>query len=62
MYVAATSYKFGDYTPYLYKTEDYGKTWELVTTGITSNYYTRAIRSDKKRKAYCMLEQSGACL
>ena len=20
------SYKFGDYTPYLYKTEDYGKT------------------------------------
>ena len=48
-YVAATSYKFGDYTPYLYKTEDYGKTWELITNGITSNYYTRAIRSDKKR-------------
>ena len=36
VYVAATSYKFGDYTPYLYKTEDYGKTWELITTGITS--------------------------
>ena len=49
VYVAATSYKFGDYTPYLYKTEDYGKTWELITNGITSNYYTRAIRSDKKR-------------
>ena len=49
-YVAATSYKFGDYTPYLYKTEDYGKTWELITTGITPNYYTRAIRSDKKRE------------
>ena len=48
-YVAATSYKFGDYTPYLYKTEDYGKTWELITSGITANYYTRAIRSDKKR-------------
>ncbi|MFL3022214.1 MAG: WD40/YVTN/BNR-like repeat-containing protein, partial [Cytophagales bacterium] len=48
-YVAATSYKFGDYTPYLYKTEDYGKTWELITSGITENYYTRAIRSDKKR-------------
>ena len=49
VYVAATSYKFGDYKPYLYKTEDYGKTWELITNGITSNYYTRAIRSDKKR-------------
>ena len=49
-YIAATSYKFGDYTPYLYKTEDYGKTWSLITDGINSNYYTRVIRSDKKRE------------
>ena len=49
-YVAATSYKFGDYTPYLYKTEDYGKSWDLITNGINPNYYTRVIRSDKKRE------------
>ena len=49
-YVAATSYKFGDYTPYLYKTTDYGKTWETITTGIPSNHYTRAIRSDLTRE------------
>ena len=49
-YVAATSYKFGDYSPYLYKTEDYGKNWTLITNGIKSNYYTRVIRSDKKRE------------
>ena len=49
-YVAATSYKFGDYTPYLYKTEDYGKSWSIITDGINSNYYTRVIRSDKKRE------------
>lgn len=49
-YVAATSYKFGDYTPYLYKTSDYGKTWKKITTGIKSNHYTRAIRSDKTRE------------
>ena len=48
-YVAATSYKFGDYTPYLYKTEDYGKTWTLMTKGIPENYYTRVVRADKKR-------------
>jgi photosystem II stability/assembly factor-like uncharacterized protein len=48
-YVAATSYKFGDYTPYLYKTEDYGETWSLITNGIDKNYYTRVIRADKKR-------------
>ena len=49
-YVAASSYKFGDYTPYLYKTEDYGKSWELITNGIKPTYYTRVIRSDKKRE------------
>ena len=49
-YVAATSYKFGDYTPYLYKTEDYGQTWQLITNGINSNHYTRAIRADLTRK------------
>lgn len=48
-YVAATSYKFGDYTPYLYKTDNYGKSWEVITDGIPENYYTRAIRADKTR-------------
>ena len=50
VYVAATSYKFGDYTPYLYKTEDYGKKWTLITNGIKDNYYTRVIRTDHERK------------
>ncbi len=49
-YVAATSYKFGDYTPYLYKTSDYGKSWSLITKGIQGNHYTRAIRTDKVRE------------
>ena len=49
-YLAATHYKFGDYTPYLYKTSNYGKTWELITKGIPSNHYTRAIRADKTRE------------
>lgn len=48
-YVAATSYKFGDYTPYLYKTDDYGATWQLITSGIKSTDYTRAIRADLTR-------------
>ena len=49
-YVAATSYKFGDYTPYLYKTADYGQSWSLITQGIKSNHYTRVVRSDKVRE------------
>lgn len=49
-YVAATSYKFGDYTPYLYKTSDYGQTWQEITTGIDPTHYTRAIRADPGRE------------
>jgi photosystem II stability/assembly factor-like uncharacterized protein len=49
-YVAATHYKFGDYTPYLYKTMDYGKTWTTITKGIDNMHYTRAIRVDPTRK------------
>lgn len=48
-YVAATSYKFGDYTPYLYKTDDYGATWQLITEGIKAKDYSRAIRADLTR-------------
>ena len=50
VYIAATSYKFGDYTPYLYKSEDYGKSWNLITNGISEDYYTRVVRTDKKRE------------
>ncbi len=49
-YLAATSYKFGDYRPYLYKTTNYGKTWTTITNGIPNDQYTRAIRSDKTRE------------
>ncbi len=49
-YVAATHYKFGDYTPYIYKTTDYGKTWKKITNGIDPSHYTRAVRADPVRK------------
>lgn len=48
-YFAGTKYKMDDYTPYLYKTEDYGKTWKRITNGIPLNYFTRCIRTDKQR-------------
>jgi len=49
-YIAATSYKFGDYTPYIYKTLDYGKTWQLMTKGIPKDEFARVVRADPKRK------------
>ena len=49
-YIAATSYKFGDYTPYIYKTLDYGKTWTVITKNIPKEEFVRVVRADQKRK------------
>ena len=49
-YIVGTKYKTGDYNPYIYKTEDYGKSWELITNGIPNEHFTRALRSDPNRK------------
>ncbi|MBX2815772.1 MAG: glycosyl hydrolase [Saprospiraceae bacterium] len=49
VYMAGTSYKFGDYKPYLYVSKDYGKTWKKIVNGIESTHYTRAIRADTER-------------
>ncbi len=49
MYVAGTKYRQDDFSPYLYKTTDYGKTWNKITNGIPGNHYTRMIREDPNR-------------
>jgi photosystem II stability/assembly factor-like uncharacterized protein len=49
-YAVATSYKFGDYTPYIYKTSDYGKTWTVITNGIPKEEFVRVVRADQKRQ------------
>ncbi len=50
LYVAATAYKSGDYRPYLYKTEDYGRSWRLIVKGIGEEDFTRVIRADPERQ------------
>jgi len=49
-YVAGTKYKTGDFTPYLYKTTDYGETWKKITNGIADEHFTRVLREDPKQK------------
>jgi photosystem II stability/assembly factor-like uncharacterized protein len=48
-YIAATRYKRDDFRPYLYKTHDFGQTWEKITDGIPEHHYTRVIREDPGR-------------
>jgi photosystem II stability/assembly factor-like uncharacterized protein len=49
VYVVGTKYKSDDFTPYLFKSEDYGKTWTTITNGIDKMHFTRALRADHKR-------------
>ena len=49
-YIATTRYKFNDYTPGLYKTTDYGKTWTNISAGIPQGAFTRVVREDEKQK------------
>ena len=49
-YIVGTKYKSGDYKPYIYKTENYGKSWQQITNGIADEDFTRALRADPKRK------------
>jgi len=51
-YVAVLRYLLGDFQPYIYKTENYGKTWTRLTTGsngIPADYPTRVVREDPTR-------------
>jgi photosystem II stability/assembly factor-like uncharacterized protein len=47
-YFVGTKYKTDDYTPYIFVTNDYGKTWNRITNGIAPTHFTRCLRADKK--------------
>ena len=49
-YLAATAYKSDDFRPYLYKTEDYGKSWKKIVRGIDESHFTRVVRADPGRR------------
>ncbi len=47
-YVAARRYRLDDFTPYLYKTSDYGKHWKKISDGMPADGSVFVIRQDPK--------------
>ncbi len=47
-FVAARRYRLDDYTPYMYKTTDYGKHWTEITAGMPRDESVFVIRQDVK--------------
>jgi photosystem II stability/assembly factor-like uncharacterized protein len=49
-YVAARRYEMDDRAPYLWKTNDYGKSWTKIIRGIRADDFAYAICEDPKRQ------------
>ncbi len=49
-YAAIDRGRLDDQTPYIYRTRDYGASWQLVTSGITAPAFLRAVREDPQSK------------
>jgi photosystem II stability/assembly factor-like uncharacterized protein len=45
-YAAVDRSVLDDQTPYIYRTRDYGSSWQLITKGIPSGAFLRAVRED----------------
>jgi photosystem II stability/assembly factor-like uncharacterized protein len=50
-YAAVDRSRLDDRTPYLYRTRNFGASWELITNGIASDSFLRAIREDPEKKS-----------
>jgi hypothetical protein len=49
-YLAAHRYRLDDFSTYLYRTTDYGRTWRKITRGIPEGAFAWSIREDPERK------------
>jgi len=52
-YIAVYKYRENDFAPYIFKTQNYGKSWKLITegtNGIPSDHFVRVVREDLKRE------------
>jgi photosystem II stability/assembly factor-like uncharacterized protein len=53
-YAVLDNYRLGDYTPYVYRTRDFGKTWTRITTGLPehqpSGSFARFVRADPQKR------------
>ena len=54
-YLAGNRYQLGDRKPYVYKTTDFGKTWQKIVTNIPDTDFARTIREDPKRRGLLYL-------
>ncbi len=50
VYMTAARHKMGDDAPYVYKTSDFGSTWQRIDAGLPPHEFCRVIREDPHRQ------------
>jgi len=48
-YLAVAGFKLNDFSPYIYKTSDYGKHWKRIDSGLPVDTFVRVVREDPTR-------------
>ena len=56
-YVAVDRHRLDDHKPYIYRTRDYGKTWQPIAAGIGEHSFVNAIREDTADRRACSLPE-----
>lgn len=49
-YAAVDRHRLEDYQPYLYRTRDFGKSWQRISNGIPDGSFLNCVREDAYRK------------
>ena len=49
-YAAVERHRMDDRAPYLYRTTDFGKTWQAITKGLEAPAFVNAVREDPRQK------------
>lgn len=49
-FIAVDRHRLDDKHPYIYRTRDGGRAWQLVTNGLPDNWWINAVREDPERK------------
>ena len=49
-YIAVLRYQLSDWQPYIFRTNDFGKTWKRITEGIPADNPVRVVREDPDRE------------
>jgi photosystem II stability/assembly factor-like uncharacterized protein len=62
-YLAASRHKLDDFTGYIYKTEDFGKSWRVLSSGFPPGEISRVVREDPSRPGILYVgTESGVCV